>query len=1064
MSDSPPLTLPAPPAEASAVPRRVPSAGRRVRLVLEGVLVAAVILFGFLAASRQARNSDVYLHLAAGRLLAEGAYRFGDDPFTFTAESWVNHAWLFDLLFHGLYTLGGGVLLVIVKALAVAILAGVLLAVRRPDSGWLAPAGCTLLALLSMSPHLLLQPVCLSYLFLGLTLWLLWRGSSEQQGERASWKRHLSLLLLLALWANVDNWFLLGPLLVWLVCLSEKLQAPRKGLASLPTWLLPASLLACLLNPHGFKVFTLPLELSTILSSSGLADDPRFAQLGFASPWQAGLRLSPLEAFNLAECAYFLLVALGLLSFWLNRRQTCWWRVAVWGALALFGAWSMRTVPFFAVVAGPIASLNMQDWASTRRKTTERSASVPGLFALLASGVVLVFFASIGWLQGFTQQGRQAVWGLYEDPSLRRTAETIRRWRQQKVLGEDERAFAVHPDVAHYLAWFCPGERSFLDHRLSTGVETAREFEGVCRELNPLLAKGGRPIRLVGGWQGVFLEYGMSLLILYDPDQRMMLESVAAQARDERQWEILAVEGKAVVLGWKNAPRGPKGKAFAERRLDPVRLAFGPPQEDVGLSTAPGTGPQRPPRKRSSWENVFRPEAARPWESAASSVLLRWFDAADPAERERAQRHGWAVFGSSLSAVPARPEAGLGPLFELLMRLRNPAMFADAMTRSPALPLLAIRSARTALASDPDDLNAAVRLGQAYEMLLRVTPEQGAVSRSSVLSAVRHIQLVTPLEQALRVDPNLMPAHAALADLYMQRRYLDAALEHRKAQLRLARRDVGDVEARGRADLLDVEVQRLERDVQDRQNQFVIRSRSLRDNPLVRARMALDLGLAKRALDDVLLESNVLLFGFAGTRLELELLLMLGRADKAGELLATEEVQDVKKKLDRFSLVLPTPSGELVPFRVPAYEWFTLCQAAAVGDYDRASDMLREAIDFLEGEEDRALPDLRRRLRKALASEVGLGTGLTALAMKALAEDERENSSSLLIQTDWQRAGRFDLLLLAGLLDLERGQIARAEETFRQALRLAERDKGLIPQPSRVLAGTYQRFIQEQGR
>jgi tetratricopeptide (TPR) repeat protein len=1021
-----------------------------------------VLLFGFLAASREARNSDVYFHLAAGRHITEQGLSFSDDPFSFTSAGWVNHAWLHDLLLFRLFTLGGGALLVVIKALAIMILAGVLLGIHRRDSGWLAPAGCTLLALLCMSPRLLLQPICLSYLFLGLTLWLLWRETADQRESAPSWKRLFPLLGVLALWANVDNWFLLGPLLVLIVCVGDRVQGGR----GLPLWLPPAALLVCLLNPAGYRVFALPVELSPfLLDNSGIAGDPRFAQQGFASPWNLGLRWASQAAFNLAEYAYFLLVFLGLFSFWLERDGLRWWRVAVWVVFALLGAWQLRTVPFFAVVAGPITALNLQDWASrraSRRQTgvndsARRAYAAP--LALLTSGIALVLLACMGWLQGFPQHGRQAALGLYEDSSLRRVAETVRRWRQKKKLGESDRAFAVHPDVAHYLAWFCPGERSFLDHRLDLSLDDARDFEGVCRQLNPLLPER---TGLAGPWQEVFKKHEISLLIVYDPDPRFMLGSLAALVQDHKEWDILAVDGQAVLFGWKNAKRGPDGHAFDELRLDPVRLAFAPRTDDEGPVRAPPEGPGRVPEKRQLWEGMFRPDPPRPWESAAASDYLRWYEAENAADRVQAQRRGWAIYAANLSAVPTRPEAGLGPTLELTMRLRNPAMFADAMTRSPALPLLAIRSARSALAADPDDLNAAMRLGQAYQLLQEVTPEHAVINRSTLIGAVRHMQLVTPLEQALRADPNLTAAHAVLGDLYLNRRYLDAALEHRKAQLRLERRDARDAEARERVELLDVEVQRLEREVQDRQNQFVIRSRTLREDPLAQARLALELGLAQRALDDILLKSVPALFRYAGVRLQFDLMLMLGRADQLGELLAMEEVQQVKSKLDAVVLPLGPPSGEPVFFRLPAYEWFSFCQAAAVGDYRRARETLRELIDFLAGDEERSLPGLRRTVSNLIGTELGLGTRLNSLVSQGVAQKEREDVSVYLRLVEHQRAGRFDLLLLAGLLDLERGEPAQAEENLGEALKLAERDKGLIPLPSRALAATYRRFIQEQ--
>ena len=58
--------------------------------------------------------------------------------------------------------------------------------------------------------------------------------------------RHRSALLLLvvfALWVNLDDWFFLGPALAALFWVSERLQWQRRT----PGWLIPAGLAACLL-------------------------------------------------------------------------------------------------------------------------------------------------------------------------------------------------------------------------------------------------------------------------------------------------------------------------------------------------------------------------------------------------------------------------------------------------------------------------------------------------------------------------------------------------------------------------------------------------------------------------------------------------------------------------------------------------------------------------------------------------------------------------------------------------------------------------------------------------
>ena len=88
---------------------------------LEALVVAAVVLLAFLLAFFPARNSDLWMHLAAGRSLAHGTYSFGENPFTPQSEGsrWVNHSWLYDLMSYGVYRISGGNGLIVLKALLV---------------------------------------------------------------------------------------------------------------------------------------------------------------------------------------------------------------------------------------------------------------------------------------------------------------------------------------------------------------------------------------------------------------------------------------------------------------------------------------------------------------------------------------------------------------------------------------------------------------------------------------------------------------------------------------------------------------------------------------------------------------------------------------------------------------------------------------------------------------------------------------------------------------------------------------------------------------------------------
>src|SRR5262245_51440079 len=120
-----PLTVPmpaTPPTPRRAAVQRGP---------LHRVAVALVLALAFLSGSFAARNADLWRHLATGRAIAVDNLPFGSEPFAYSVERWVNPSWLFDLMVFSVYEQYGGPALVIVKALLVAILASVLMKIRR---------------------------------------------------------------------------------------------------------------------------------------------------------------------------------------------------------------------------------------------------------------------------------------------------------------------------------------------------------------------------------------------------------------------------------------------------------------------------------------------------------------------------------------------------------------------------------------------------------------------------------------------------------------------------------------------------------------------------------------------------------------------------------------------------------------------------------------------------------------------------------------------------------------------------------------------------------------------
>jgi hypothetical protein len=1026
-------------------------------------LSVVVLLFAFLVSSFAARNSDLWMHLAAGRDLLAGRYSLGSDPYAYTTDGayWVNHSWLFDLGLYALYQALGGPALVVVKALTITALAWLLLRVRRPGSGVALPAACALLALLAMSPRLLLQPTCLSLLLLGLTFLLLWRPHATGQDGGAGrgfgglLRQFAPLLLLFALWANLDAWFVLGPGLAALFWLGERLGLRDERVT--PGWLVPAGFAACLINPHFHRVFSLPPELSPAVWAGEFPRDPRF-RVSFLSPWQLTDYLRPTVGLSAAGLAYFALLALGLASFLVNRRALVGWRGLVWVAFALLGAGLLRGIPFFATVAGPITALNLQDAVAARRTRDVRSTRgrwvLPAAHALLLmAGLILVVLTWPGWLQAVPHEHRRVAWEVRADPALERVARRLHRWRADGCLGEGDRVFGLHPDVAHYSAWFAPGEKGFLDQRLPLFTHVAPQYEAVCRALGPA-PEGGRD---AGEWRDVLNAYGVSVLVLYDPDPRRIFPGLSRLAGAPDEWSLLQVDGQALVFAWKGGRR--RGSA-GPPALDSRRLAFGAADEERdSLPPAPGRGPQRPPQPRGTWERFLRAAPAPAWESDAATMYLRYFE-----DRARVERgHALAAYAAGVAGVAAGgpPAAAEQVVFRLL---EAQPFLPGFHTRPPELPLLAVRAARRAVAANPEDVNAWLRLGQAYVTLRRATSERAAGGLSPLLGLLRHVQAATALEHALLLDPDLEAAHEALSVLYGERRLLDAALEHRRHVVRLVRRgpQVGERpdEYRDRLNGEEVALRRLEQLVQDGMNQYGVRSRSLSGDPLGRAHLALNLGLARLALEDVLLRSEVVVFGGEGARLQLELMLTLGQAEAVRVRLDDPELRDSRAKLD-VSLVPAAPlPGYLTYHRMPAYEWLRFLQAAATGDYDLAEEAQDQLLRPLADRCRRGFGQMRRAVPFTLATELGLSAQPQNLFLRLVMRAEGEQMARQLADLGFLASQRADLHVLGGLLAVERGTPAAALRSFDAAFAAAS-DRGPPADfATRPLASAYRRQIQ----
>jgi hypothetical protein len=572
-------------------------------------------------------------------------------------------------------------------------------------------------------------------------------------------------------------------------------------------------------------------------------------------------------------------------------------------------------------------------------------------------------------------------------------------------------------------------------------------------------------------WSQVLRERGVGVVVYYDREPQRLFGVLRRLANDPEHWTLLDVAGQVLIVGWNESrPAG----GFAQLAFDPDRLAFGPPLEQAlqVLPAAPDQGPEQLPGPP-GWLDRLAPQAQAPsaWESAAATAYLYFFN--DPAVGQRQRQQQWRNsslprYAASLTGLSALPTAALQTAFQLtssrqlifpenaapqfLVRDQLGPYFAHLADRPSALPLLAVRAARRAVAANPKDANAWLRLGQAYLLLRNFTIEHSAEELLPPLSQVRHVQIVTALEQAVRLNSELEAAHHELAVMYGQRNYLDLALGHQLEELRLtgpAARRSGESadEFANRAYRLDFllnDTPKLTDLVRDAREKYAANSGALQGERPAQADMALKLGLARHAVEGVLLPTPAEVLGAGGIKMELEMLLMIGRVDEVRSLLSDSGLQASKHGLRQAELFAPQDRDGRplypVPYRWPAFEWLRVLQSAAIGDYAQAQADLRSIRVELGAGRKRMRERLDRFDDQVWAYLPGLLSGPSPLPLALTAYrlqraiDEKE---ALQIGESALRAQQADLCVLEGLLALEQGNARAARSLFAEAMELA---------------------------
>jgi hypothetical protein len=955
------------------------------------------------------------MHLATGRLISQGAYAFGSDPFAYTTEgtSWINHTWLADFAAYMIGQAAGGAdqpasgaILVLIKALIIALLAVVMISTRRPKQRPWLPAVITALAIWTLSQRLLLQPICISFLFLGLTILLLHR--SQEASSKRWMVGILALPILFALWANLDEWYLIGPFAVGLFLIGQVVQqtvapirgspdAPRPGSILTLALVFIAGVAACFATPYHIHGFTLPPEISAIVGAWPLESDAWFQPY-----FQMGLFGRDYIS-NPGTWPFLGLLALGIVSFIVNREGLRWWRVLLFVAFFLPTARMARLVPFFAIVAGPITALNFMDfaarqWGSVLRvDSTMKNWLVGGRIGTLVAGVLLLVLAWPGWLHGGSEdprRTRRVAWAIEVDPSFHSTALKLAELRSAGILSKDSRGFNYLPDIANYCAYFSPEEKGFFDHRFQLFSDDLQKSYVEIRRA--FLPKGRQDSgdQDAAVWEAAFRDKNNRIdhVVISSVDHVLAAAVTWRLWRDQDQFTLLYTDGRSSILGWSDPLAPARRDLFRAQAFNPVAVAFAEAKPE---SRAPETGPGFP-QKAGLLSSFVNGPPPRPFALDQAYMYLEYYDLVSQVW----PRYFDATAILSTWAGPSMAVAGgagfcIFPATLGYMIVAPPDAFLTSMAAgSPGALILGVRAARQAILASPEDPESYLVLAEAYKNLWLKQERVWARNRAPLLEQIRDVQVASALQTALALRPNDIKAHTALATIYQQQNFIDLEIHHLNEVLNITRS-----QGPGKGEPADnfekrltnfenyIDARRKATNIEKIQTEFELRRQT--HSLLEQAQMAFQMGLVKQA-QDIIREGDPSQLG----------------QDPSG--------QDAGAFLVRLDFL----TGEIDEIRRAGFfnleDWANVLINLANGDYQNAQETLEQLH--------RRTGETNARNLLALVRRQTFQSGLQPADFGQLAQSISSTNQAL------------DYRFLAALVALEAGNIAKAREEFHKGL------------------------------
>ena len=425
-------------------------------------MLAFALLLVFSIHNFDSIGQDIGRHLKIGEIIWQTKEVPKTNLFSFTEPDFpfVNHHWLSEVIFFGIFSAAGFTGLILTKTALVLATFLLLFSIIRNRAKFWPLLISLLLSILIFIQRTEVRPEMFSFLILAFFLWALFQAKyssrsdlKDPQGRTLDWLWFLPLLEIF--WVNLHIYFFIGPFLL-LAFFIDRLISSRSNPGSvkrpdLAKLALIGALTAAatLINPSGLQGALLPL---TILKEYGYSIVEN-QTLSF---------LSNFFGFNLSIFTFKLSVALLICSFLITIKNTKYriFEIIISGFFIYAGLTMLRNLPLYALASFPIMSLALTDvQRRLERGWSSRQNLLNGLAKTAVAAGLIVFMILVASNRYYEYTRASRAFGFSVPNGLERAVDFL---KDNNLQGPMFNNF----DVGGYLIWrLSPEYRVFVDNR-----------------------------------------------------------------------------------------------------------------------------------------------------------------------------------------------------------------------------------------------------------------------------------------------------------------------------------------------------------------------------------------------------------------------------------------------------------------------------------------------------------------------------------------------------------------------------------------------------------------------